>query len=260
MPSGLTRFLLRRRWILRPGLETDAPLEAAERYRKALKAAGYQLEGKRVLILGYGGRYAVACALLEMAARQVVLCEADLSPDTRYNRTLLPRYSTWLEEKEGNIIPRQNALQVIRGDIRELVKGHCIETMDIVLTSSVYEHLEDVEGITQALASITAPEGIHLHYIDLRDHYFQYPFEMLKYSPGIWHRLLNPTSNLNRYRLWQYRQIFEQYFKSVTVEVLESNPIAFQRAQKQIRPEFLSGDMQVDSATLIKVIAQQPTL
>lgn len=213
-----------------------------------------------MLILGYGGRYAVGCALLEMGARQVVLCEADLAPDTPYNRTLLPRYGAWLEEKDGNIIPHQDALRVINGDIRKLVKGHRMETMDIVLTSSVYEHLEDVEGITQALAAITAPEGIHLHYIDLRDHYFKYPFEMLKYSPSVWHKLLNPTSNLNRYRLWQYRQIFERRFKNVTVEILESNPRAFQIAQKHIRPEFLSGDIQVDSATLIKVIAQQPIL
>ena len=84
--------------------------------------------------------------------------------------------------------------------------------MDLVLSTSVYEHLDDVDGITQALAKLTAPDGAQLHFVDLRDHYFKYPFEMLKFSEAVWRNFLNPTSNLNRFRLPDYRRIFEKLF------------------------------------------------
>src|SRR3989304_2148184 len=56
--------------------------------------------------------------------------------------------------------------------------------VDLVLSSSVYEHLrrpeEQAEGLTQPAAS----PGFHVHFVDLRDHYFRRPFEMLCYSEG----------------------------------------------------------------------------
>jgi hypothetical protein len=122
----------------------------------------------------------------------------------------------------------------------------------------VYEHLDDVEGITRALARLTCTGGIHLHYVDLRDHYFKYPFEMLTYSKHTWQRWLNPTSNLNRYRIPDYRRAFEQSFERVEIQVLASDPVAYEKAHKRIRPEFNSGDMQIDTATLIRVIAFNP--
>jgi hypothetical protein len=115
-----------------------------------------------------------------------------------------------------------------------------------------------VPGITKALAKLTAPQGIHLHFVDLRDHFFKYPFEMLKFSESVWKNFLNPTSNLNRYRLNDYKRVFEANFGSVQFTVIERLDAEFRKAQNKIRPEFKTGDEAVDAVTLIHVIARQP--
>jgi len=256
MPDRLVRFLLLRSLIIRPGLETNDPARAAEHYIEALTAAGIALQGKRILVFGYGGRFAVGCALLRAGAASVILCEKGAPPDSAYNRGLLVDFGDFLQEADGQVLPRGQALTLVQGDIRQLAGE--MPPADIVLSVSVYEHLDDVEGITAALASLTAPDGIQLHFVDLRDHFFKYPFEMLCYDKKTWTTWLNPTSNHNRYRLGDYRRVFETCFEQVDILVIDSDPEAFLRARSRIRPEFLSGDDKRDATTLIRVLAGKP--
>jgi hypothetical protein len=256
MPDRLVRFLLLRSLIIRPGMETNDPARAAEYYIEELKAAGISLQGKRILVFGYGGRFAVGCALLRAGASNVILCEKGAPPDSIYNRRLLAEFGDFLQEQNGQVLPRGEALTLVQGDIRQLAGQ--IEPADIVLSVSVYEHLEDVEGITAALTSLTATDGIHLHFVDLRDHFFKYPFEMLCYDKNTWTAWLNPTSNHNRYRLGDYRRTFETWFENVDVRVTASELEAFLRTRSRIRPEFLSGNDQLDATTLIRVLAARP--
>ena len=113
-------------------------------------------------------------------------------------------------------------MTLLESDIREIQSSEKVEPVDIVLSSSVYEHLDDVEGITRALAGLTKPDGIQIHFVDLRDHFFKYPFEMLRFSESAWRNWLNPSSNHNRYRLWDYRRVFESCFEQVEIEVLDA--------------------------------------
>ena len=117
-----------------------------------------------------------------------------------------------------------------------------------------------MEGITKSLATLTKPEGIQLHYVDLRDHFFKYPFEMLCYSKKIWYGWLNPSSNHNRFRIWDYRQVFDHYFDNVEIIITERDQATFKAARPRILPEFISGNLDDDSVTLIKVIARKPKL
>ena len=258
MPESLARFLLRHRWIIRPGLETSAPLEAVDNYLGVLEAAGRSIKDKRALDFGYGGRFAVGVELLARGAAHVVLCEHMAALDEERNLALLPEYENYLELRDGKVRPRPEYMSLLTGDIRrpELMDG--IAPVDFVLSSSVYEHLEDVDGVTRALAGVTKPDGLHIHYVDLRDHYFKYPFEMLSYSERVWYGWLNPSSHHNRFRLQDYRRVFETYFESVEIEVRERNQDAFERARQRIRPEFISGDILEDSVTLIRVTASKP--
>jgi len=132
--------------------------------------------------------------------------------------------------------------------------------VDIVLSSWVYEHIteKEIEPTTRALAQITAPDGVHLHFIDMRDHFFKYPFQMLTFSKTIWQRCFNPPSNLNRWRLKDYRQIFEKYFDEVNIHVVAREPEKFRKALPHIRPEFLTGDESIDAITLFALIARSP--
>lgn len=256
LPEKLVRFLLLHDWIIHPGLETQKPEKAAERALRDLEKVGVTLQGKRVMVFGYGGRFAFGVALLRLGASHVVLCDKFAPPDEDNNRKLLPAYQDYLEERGGRVFPRPEWITLVEDDIRAVASRDGIPPVDIVVSSSVYEHLDDVDGITAALASLTTLGGTHLHYIDLRDHYFKYPFEMLCYSEKIWYGWLNPSSNHNRFRVWDYRRVFEKYFSEVDLTVIARDKENFEKAKARIRPEFLSGNPEDDSVTVIKVVAR----
>jgi len=252
LPEPLTRFLLRRGLVIRPGLETREPAAAAARYRAALEARGESLNGKRALVFGYGGNFAVGAELLRAGARHVVLLDRFAPPDDRRNRDLVRAYPDYFTLQNDQVKTVDGFLTLIHDDVKNVKVS---EKFDLVLSSSVYEHLDDVDGLTAALAALTAPDGVHIHYVDLRDHYFKLPFEMLKFSEQTWKRWLNPTSNLNRFRLRDYQRVFDSYFADVKINVLAREPGAFARARSRIRPEFLAGDEAHDAVTLIEVAA-----
>jgi SAM-dependent methyltransferase len=213
------------------------------------------LNGKRVLVFGYGGNFAVGAELLRAGARHIVLLDRFAPPDDRRNRELVRAYPDYFSLRGDQVATNEAFITLIHDD----VKNVRVEKFDLVLSSSVYEHLDDVDGLTKALAALTAPSGVHIHYVDLRDHYFALPFEMLKFSEQTWRKWLNPTSNLNRFRLRDYQRVFDTYFSEVTINVLAREPEAFGRAQSQIRPEFLTGNESHDTVTLIEVLASNPT-
>lgn len=258
MPEGLARFLLKRRWIIKPGLESTDPFAASQRYIETLSAQGVDIKGKRVLVFGYGGRFAVGVDLLKRGAAHVVLCDHFVLLDTERNRELLSEYGSYLKVEQDVVQPRSEYISLLHGDIREESIQRQIAQADIILSTSVFEHLDDVSGITNALAKLTAPGGIHLHFVDLRDHFFKYPFEMLKYSEKTWRNFLNPTSNLNRYRLNDYKRVFEANFVKVEITVLERLMEEFRKAKDKIHAEFKTGKDDVDAITLIHVIAREP--
>lgn len=237
MPDTLARMFLLNRFIIRPSLETSSPNSAVERYSAALAEEGVTIKDKRVMVFGYGGKPEIGSAIMQSGAREVLLVERpglELEP----NAALDPEKIIRLHQ-----------------DIRTLDEKE-LQPVDIVVTHSVFEHLTDASGIAAALARFTKPGGCQLHYIDLRDHYFKYPFEMLKFSDQVWKNWLNPTSNLNRLRLFEYERIFKQHFKNVKISVTERNIDEFIKAKPAIQPQFLSGNDEQDAVTLIRVFAR----
>lgn len=221
MPESVARFLLKRRWIIRPGLESSDPFAAVEQYIKGLSAYGKSINGKRVLVFGYGGRFAVGVELLRKGAAHVVLCDHFVLLDKERNLELLPDYADYLVAENDDVKPRSEFITLLHGDICDKMIQKQISEVDYVLSTSVYEHLDDVDGITCALAKLTVPKGAQLHFVDLRDHYFKYPFEMHVFSEDVWKNFLNSTSNLNRFCLPDYRELFEKWFKKVDINILD---------------------------------------
>lgn len=243
--------------VLQPGLETREPEQAAERYASTLAAEEVSLAGKAVLVFGYGGGFGVGVLLLRAGAASVTLCDRFARPSVRRNRRWAEAAPEYFERQGKAIRPDVSRLELQHGDIRRLALGRG-PTYDIVLSSSVFEHLQDVDGVCRALARLTRPGGVHLHYIDVRDHYFRMPFEMLTYTEGAWRRFLNPGSNLNRLRPWHYRSIFEGWFQHVRLDVIQSEQDAFRRASPRILPEHLSGVEELDTAGILRLVARAP--
>ena len=258
LPDGVARTLLRRGLIIRPGQETSDPQAAVDRYLAELGGMGLSVAGKRILVFGYGGHFAVGCGLLEAGAGHVVLCDRYAPPDDQRNRDLLSHYGTYLMLDGNKILPHPDYLSLLAGDIREAAFSKIKDPFDIVLSSFVYEHLDDVDGVTRVLAAFTRANGSHLHIIDLRDHFFRYPFEMLCYSESTWRHWLNPGSNHNRYRLKDYQAVFERYFQEVDFKILARDEEAFRLARARIRREFLTGEPEIDAVTIIRGIVSSP--
>jgi len=255
LPEKVTRALLLRGVIIRPGLETRSPEEAATRYHQVLQAARVSITGKHVLVFGYGGRFNLGCQLLKLGAAHVTLCEYAVKPDEAANKRLLPDFEKYLEHRNGKTTPRSEWITLLEGDIRELAKQPEIKKADIVCSTSVFEHLTDPAGILAALVQLTHPQGTHLHYIDLRDHFFKYPFEMLTFSADTWKNWLNPTSNLNRWRMSSYANIFKNLFDQVDFHIIECDTTAWEKISDRVLPEFKTGDQQKDAISQIRVTA-----
>jgi hypothetical protein len=258
LSEKLVRALLLRSIIIRPGIETSNPLAAVNQYAEVLSECGYSLQNKGVLVFGYGGRFDIGFGLLKEGASYVILCDKYAPPDEGHNRRMFAAESKYfLSEREG-LRPRAEWMTLLESDIREVQVQGEVEPVDIVVSNSVYEHLDDVEGVTRALAGLTKSDGIQIHFVDLRDHFFKYPFEMLRFSESTWRTWLNPSSNHNRFRLWNYRNVFESCFNQVEIKILSHEEEAFRKLMPQIRPEFISGNMDEDTAGTIRVIARGP--
>ena len=258
LPEGVARFLLRQRWIIKPGLESSDPGAAAHRYLSVLAENNQTIKNQTVMVFGYGGRFALGIELLNQGAAHVILCDHIRSLDNDRNLELLGNNAKYLVVENNSVKPRADFMTLLHGDVRERNIQNSVKPANVVLSTSVFEHLNDVKGITKALADMTHQEGFHLHFIDLRDHYFKYPFEMLTFSNIVWKSLLNPTSNLNRMRLIDYRRCFKDHFDEVNINILDNDPAHFEKMRKQIRPEFISGDLDLDSALQIQLIARKP--
>jgi len=255
LPEKLVRALLLRSIIIKPGLETSDPDGAAQRYKEMLAGV---IQGKRVLIFGYGGRFDLGFSILKEGAAHVILCDKYAPPDEAHNLRMFETEENYFFVKDNKLRPKTGWMTLLEADIREVESTHSLEPVDIVLSSSVYEHLDDVPGITRALAALTKPDGMHIHFVDLRDHFFKYPFEMLRFSGDTWRRWLNPATNHNRYRLWDYRSVFEACFEQVEIKILASEEAAFRKLAPHIRPEFISDNMEENFASLILVTASKP--
>ena len=255
LPEPFLQFILQRQIIIKPGYETRLPLQAAENYLRSLRDNKTNIENKDILIFGYGGNLHIACLLLEAGAKKIVLLEQESFPNKKIARGLFEQFPQYFSKSDGHICEDEKFMQIIHANITEIAGTAQLMPVDIVLSASVFEHLTDVESVTQALAVATKKGGLNLHFIDLRDHFFRFPFEMLRFSESAWIRWLNPSSNLNRYRSWQYKKIFQKYFSKAQVIVDARDEENFSKMESNIRPEFLSGDRQVDSITNIHVLA-----
>jgi len=256
LPGPVAR-IGRRIFGLVPGPETAWPDEMTERYLQTAEQAGHPVAGRRLMIFGAGPTFAVACRLLRAGAEQVVLYDKFARPDDRVNAPLVDQFPDLVGRVGGRIGPVTDRLVLV--EPTEADDDTDFPEVDVILSSSVLEHVDDVEGWARRLAAATAPDGVNLHLVDLRDHFFSTPFEMLRYSEETWRRWLNPRGHLNRYRIPDYRRAFEPSFGDVSIEILHRDEEAFEAVRHAIRPEFLTGDDAVDTATIFLLRAAPPS-
>ena len=258
LPDSIVSFLLSKQWIIKPGMETRAPSYAFERYKKALSDINFEINGKTAMIFGYGGNIQIACSFLDHGAKHVILLEREYFPEKKFHADDYKEFSGYFLNDNNTFFPNPEYISIIHQDINLLAASNSLIPVDIIVSSSVYEHLTAVENITKSLSQLTNPRGVNIHFIDLRDHFFRYPFEMLKYSETTWKRWLNPSSNLNRYRYDDYLKVFSKFFHSNKIIIEERDTAAYKKALPGIKEQFRTGDLEIDAVTKMHIIASDP--
>jgi hypothetical protein len=258
LPDKWVVFLKNRNLIIQPGLETFSPKKAVEQYSVELEHQGIFLRNKNILVFGYGGNLAVGCEFIRAGAGRVFLCEQKGFSMDFNNEILSSQYPDCFQNISGKVIADPQRIMIYHLDLKVIMTQPTFEKVDLVVSNSVFEHLKEPGMIASQLAQMTKPKGSQLHFIDLRDHYFKYPFKMLCYSEQTWSNWLNPTSHLNRLRSSDYRNIFSAAFQEVKIVVDARDLNNFLLARPGIKKEFLSGNDDEDSTTLIHILASNP--
>jgi hypothetical protein len=260
LPDSWVVFLKNRNLLVQPGLETHSPAKAVEYYRQVLTQHSLELANKKVMVFGYGGNISIGCELINTGVNIVFLVEQKgFKADFDINK-ISQNYPTCFIHQSGKIIPDPGKMRLFHDDLENILRQSDYEKVDLVLSNSVFEHVREPLPVASQLAKMTKAQGSQLHFIDLRDHYFKYPFEMLCYRDQTWNRWLNPTSHLNRLRTHNYREIFQRAFRHVEIVIDASDMDNYLKSLKRIKPEFLKRNLEEDSATLIHVVCQNPIL
>ena len=256
IPDNISQFLLHRNIILKPGFETFCPQYSLNLYTEELNKYGKTFKNSIVVDFGYGGYFCNAALFLTEGARHVYLIDKYAKPDHNKNIMLVKDYSQYFHAEGQQCIPDPKYITVIDDDIID-----CCDDIkaDIVLSSSVFEHIftEELERVIHSLMKITNPDGINIHFIDIRDHYFKYPFHMLCYSEKTWKRFLNPKGNLNRLRLPDYNKAFSKYFENIGYNI-ERNKEELNKIKYKIKKDFLTGNDETDSVMTFIISALNP--
>lgn len=138
------------------------------------------------------------------------------------------------------------------------------DSVDLILSHHVLEHIPDVAGVFREQARILKPGARLLHVVDLRDHYFAYPLEMLTFSRFAWERILTRPSRgagfQNRLRADDYRALLERAgFRDIAWRALATDARELDRVRDRLHPDFRGKPREVLEATRIAVTATKTT-
>lgn len=221
----------------------------------------WNFKNKHVLEIG-SGRYArFALQMLASGACRVTLIDLYAVPlDHPEHRAILIRDCAALGIDCDDAVSR---IEVMAGDITRLPFPANENKVDLAVSHSVLEHVNDPVTVLLYCWKWLKPGGSIHHIVDLRDHNlkFRYPFEMLTFSEKVWRRWLDLDGgfHLNRWRLPDYlRATQESGFVNVGYEVLLSDEAALNAVLPRLDFRFRSMDKQVLAILSISLFGQKP--
>jgi len=257
----LRRFVVRESLLLRfgalfPYYRTNrnqfAPALLVDDYARLLHLAGVAPDDRVLLEIGVG-RTNSTC--YELAAR--------FSPKS------VTAFEPYVElgKKEDESLLDQVAARhhcsapALRESVRRVADLSAMpdQSVDLVLSSSVLEHVADPLALFRDLRRILSPTGIMIHLVDYRDHFFKYPYHFLQFRKATWNRWLNPGD----FPGWRCYDHLEQLRAAGFVaRILEesSDPSAYASIAGLVSQDYRRGDprVQTTNAALLAMPASHP--
>lgn len=130
-------------------------------------------------------------------------------------------------------------------------------SVDLILSVSVFEHLRNPEAVITECSRILKPGGWMINGVDLRDHYFKYPFEMLKYPSKFWGFLTTSSKGSgfqNRWRISHWEKALTKHQFSTQVFPLEKMKDKMLKEKPFFDSEFknlFDEDLEITFAVLV---------
>jgi SAM-dependent methyltransferase len=188
---------------------------------------------RRILEIGIGATNSSAYEMAALGAASAIAFEPFIPLETALDSTLLAECA------------QRHALsaEAITARVRRLTSLDTVAAagIDLILSSSVLEHVSDMDALARDLRRVLAPGGAMLHLVDYRDHFFRFPYNHLLWSDAVWDRWLNP-GDLPRWRISDHVQCFERH--GFRVEILQTKQLdaEFAKVRDRIHPRFTAYD------------------
>ena len=245
--------------LKRSNLSEVSPEEALSELSRRLDSIGVDLADKHILEVGSGRFARVALQMMRAGANRVTLVDLyAVALNDPKHRSLLLRDCT---EMDLNIDDAMARIRVFGGDISSLPVAVSNPKADIVTSSAVLEHTRDPQRVLASCWEWLRPGGVTTHVIDLRDHVFESPFEMLTFPDRTWDRWLTPKGgfHLNRWRLPDYLDAMQQVgFENIQYEVLDRDRVALRTILPRLNERFRGIDEDELSVLSVHVWAEKP--
>jgi SAM-dependent methyltransferase len=242
-------------------MEEGSPHDCLGTWTDQFNKRGLSFAGKHVLEIG-SGRYArFALQMLAAGAKRVTLIDLYAVPLTEpAHRSMLLKDCSSLGLNYDDAFSR---IDMARGDITRLPSPTPSKQVDLAISHSVLEHVENPQAVLASCFKWLKPGGITYHMVDLRDHNlrFQHPFEMLTFSDQFWSRWLDLRGgfHLNRWRVPDYlHAAHESGFVNVGYEILLKDEAALKAILPRLQCRFRSVPEELLSILSISLCCQKP--
>lgn len=241
-------------------LAEDDPEEMFRALHERLQVLAIDLTGKQVLEIG-SGRYArLGLRMLHAGASRVTLADLHATPlNNRQHRAMLEEDCDLLGLDLADALSR---IHLVTDDYLAVSPPSPELRADLVTSTATMEHVRNPREILAKSWEWLRPGGVSSHAIDLRDHCFETPFEMLTYSDRVWERWLVPKGgfHLNRWRLPDYLQAMRDAgFIDVRYEILEKSEDELGKVRDRLDERFRAIDDDLLSVMKTHVYGQKPS-
>ncbi len=225
--------------------------------------------GTTVLEIGPGTWNPLSLLLLKKGAQKVVLCEPfprDFSP-SKLRERLAPLWES-MEPMNGPSLDHAFCGEDLNPDtvswIPSFAESLPVEndSVDLIVSNCVLQFIPNMQRAFEEMHRVLRPGGSIMHIVDLRDHFFRYPFEMLTFSESFWNWLCPLRQGRgwhNRLRVSEYLQELKAtQFANFAYIALQRDPMGYKKVEPYLNQRFTSMSRDELDITMAVIHARKP--
>ena len=160
LPRFLFDIMLDRGIYIAPGSDTRDPEKKVAMYEEYIRRHRLTLKGSTVCVVGYGGGFGVGLYLLERGAKRVIL-QDPFANTKHWRNSRIPEglMNKYFYRNGGKWVPRSKTIECV-GEELEVYADRNPESADIVFSSSVFEHVSNVDQLVEGCWRLTRSGGV----------------------------------------------------------------------------------------------------